>query len=347
MKKVFHFLNTGNYSGAENVVTNIALLVDGYDHYYVSPDGDINAILNELGINHISIESLSIDSMKQIIVKHKPDIVHAHDFRASIFAAKNAKLIKENNGKIISHLHNNDPRMAKVGSLPLIYRLAMPKFDNILVVSKAVINEYVFEHSLGKKAIILNNIVNQKMIEKKSVELVAPSSDLIMVARLVEQKNPIRFVKLVGELANVVPNIKVIMVGDGDMREKIVNTIEKLGLTDNISMVGYVSNPYPYVKAAKISILTSSWEGFGLSALEALILGKPVVATRVGGLAGFINEVNGLLSDDDEEIVEEIIKLFSDNDYYKAKSNAALASSTRINNIEGFISTIKKVYEGI
>ena len=346
-KKVYHFLNTGNYSGAENVVINIALLVDDFEHVYVSPSGPINDILEEFDIRHIIIDQLSVKSTYQIIKENKPDIVHAHDFRASIIIGINEKYIHQYGGRLISHIHNNDPRMRKYGLLALLYRMSINKFDDIVVVSNPVIDEYVFSEYLRKRSniIVLKNIVNEEVINKKvQLGLGSNSTDLIFVGRLTEQKDPLKFLEIVKLVSNVIPQVKAKMIGEGPLRREVEEYIETSQLSNNVEMLGFINNPYPYINASKIGVSTSLWEGFGLSILEEQLLGKPVVATPVGGVPSLITSQSGMLSSSTQEMAEEIVKLLTDNEYLTEKSNKAKENAIVINNISKFIQDLRILY---
>lgn len=85
MIRVMHVLNTGKYSGAENVVmTIINLMKDRVDATYVSLDGTIKEYLEELDIDFYPIEKLACKEIKKAIKDIKPDIIHAHDYTAGI-----------------------------------------------------------------------------------------------------------------------------------------------------------------------------------------------------------------------------------------------------------------------
>lgn len=109
-------------------------------------------------------------------------------------------------------------------------------------------------------------------------------------------------------------------------------------------MLGYVNNPYPYINTSKIGVSTSLWEGFGLSILEEQLLGKPVVATPVGGVPDLITSQSGMLSISTQEMADEIIKLLTDNKYLNEKSIKAKENAISINNISDFIESLRNLY---
>lgn len=342
-KKVFHFLNTGSYSGAENVVVNIAQLVDNYEHVYVSPDGQITEILKRNNIKHISIPKLSFLTFSRIIRKYRPDIVQAHDFKASIIAGSLSNKVTRYGGKVISQLHKNDVRMSKISILSVVFLLLLKKFSKVIVVSQSVVDEYIFKNKLKDRAVVVNNIVNLENIQKESLAFDVKNYDIVYVARISDEKDPMRFVDII-EQVNLRKSIKVVWVGDGSMLNLVKKAISAKNLDNVIELVGFQSNPYPYIKAGKVALLTSKYEGFGLSALESQLLGKPVVSTDVGGIHAIVSDKSGLLTNDDNEFVNEVVKLLEDEQYYLEKQKHAKIRSMKINDIPGYVKKFQSIY---
>lgn len=87
-------------------------------------------------------------------------------------------------------------------------------------------------------------------------------------------------------------------------------------LKDNIKFFGFLSNPYPVLKKSKILIMTSIYEGTPMCALEAQLLGKPIVATPVDGLLDIVdNGYNGYLSNDDNVFALKVLHILKDENY--------------------------------
>jgi len=72
---------------------------------------------------------------------------------------------------------------------------------------------------------------------------------------------------------------QLVIVGGGELRDSLAALARELKIDQSVHFLGYRPNPFPYVKAAGIFVLSSIWEGFGLALLEALALGKPSIAT--------------------------------------------------------------------
>ena len=340
--KILHLLNTNKFSGAENVAISIIKLLDNdVDSTYVSREGEIRNNLNNSGIKFYPVKKLSVSNIKKAIKDIKPDIIHAHDFTASVITAFSTKNIP-----IISHLHNNPPWIKSINAKTLIYSLSTIKFKKIYVVSPAIIEEYIFKKSAMRKTEVIYNPILTRFIQErsKSAQISVPY-DIVFIGRLTEQKNPLRFIKIIKSVKQEFPFLNVAMIGDGELLKTIENKITEYNLGETIKLLGFLDNPYGILKSSKILCITSKWEGFGLVAIEALALGKPVVATNVGGLSSIIIPKVGKLCNTDEMFVEELTLLLRNGNYYNKKAEHALEYSSMIDNEEKYYGTILNSYK--
>ena len=340
--KILHILNSNKFSGAENVaITIINNMKSDNEITYVSPEGQIREHLQENNIDYEPVRKVCIKEIKRVIKKCKPDIIHAHDFTASIISAiaSNKKI------KVISHIHNNNPWMKKVNLKTIMYLLSTIKYKKILIVSKSIIDEYVFKKFIDKKVEVIGNIVDTNRVKKMSEEVnIQEDYDIIFIGRLSEQKQPVKFIELINKLKNSNKNIKAVMLGDGPLRTECEQEIKKYNLEENINLKGFQKNPYAYLKKSKILCMTSEYEGYGLVAVEALSLGKPVVATNVGGIPSIVNDKCGKVTNNFDDMLDEITNLLQDNNYYKNKQLSASERVSQINNIKKYIDKINKIY---
>jgi glycosyltransferase involved in cell wall biosynthesis len=97
------------------------------------------------------------------------------------------------------------------------------------------------------------------------------------VGRLHEQKGLACFVDAAAHITKSRGNVHFLLVGDGPLRNVIENRIAELGLEDNFSLVGFQADYIPYMEAMDIGVMPSLWEGFSISMLEFMALGKPMV----------------------------------------------------------------------
>lgn len=339
--RIMHLLNSNRYSGAENVVLQIIRnSPESIEAYYVSPRGEIEETLRREGINYLLIDKLSVHTIKESIKKIKPDIIHAHDYTASILSS-----MCFSNAKIISHLHNNAPWIKKICTYSVAYGLSTIVYSKILTVSDSIENEYVFSKFIRKKIQCIGNPINLHTIIEKSEEYkVEQTYDMVFIGRLTEAKNPEMLVEIIKKLIDLKKGIKIAIVGDGQL---YTNVKKKLESYDNVKMYGFKSNPYPILKNAKVLCLPSKWEGFGLVAVEAMALGVPVVCSGAGGLKDLINDSCGKICNNSDEYIEEISLLLDNREYYDIKSKAAFCRAKDLDNIDSYMNRVIMCYQSI
>lgn len=340
-KKIFFIMSTNAFSGAEAVNFHIIEnLENEYDFYWVSRKGSINQLLNERKIKWIEINKLSSKEIKRVVKQYNPDILHATDFRASVVCSL------ANTGKyLISHIHNNSPWLKRPGPNSFIFLYAGIKSNHILTVSKSIEEEYIFSRFIKNKISCIGNPISRKeIISKVEKGKNKKEYDICCVARITLQKRPMLFLELLQEIVRDYPNIRSVWVGDGEMREQVVNKAKELNIYKNIEFVGFQKNPYIYMQKSKIFTLTSAYEGYGLAAFEALTLGLPCIVSCVGGLPEIINEDCGKLCGNKDEYVNEIKKILADDNYYMEKKKNAIKRSKEIENLDKYMQLIRQEY---
>ena len=345
--KVLHVLNTGKYSGAENVViTLIHAMEREIESAYASPDGPIKNILENEKIKFFPIltPATNAKELKKIIHQYKPDIIHTHDYNAGIMAC-----LTGTNIPIVNHLHNNTPWLKVICPKSLAYFASCTKYQKILTVSDSVMDEFVFGSLLKGKSKVVGNPINLSQVLKKADQpgILHDSSDIVFLGRLSLQKRPLFFLEIVADIVNDIPQLRVAMVGTGELRQEVETKIKELNLENHVRLYGFQKNPYGLLKEARVMCMPSAWEGFGLAAVESLIFGKPVVASPVGGLKTIINEQCGKLCESKKEYIEYLKKLLLDRSYYKGKADKAKERAAEYDNIVSYSQQISEIYHTI
>lgn len=110
------------------------------------------------------------------------------------------------------------------------------------------------------------------------------------------------------------------ILGSGSFKEEMELYMEKHQLKNNLTLLGPVTNPYPYFKAADLYVQTSRHEGFGRAIAEARLLNTPVVTTRFDTVFNqMVHEKNGLVTEMDANSVSEaIIRIMQDKELYNS-----------------------------
>lgn len=342
--KILHLLSSNQFSGAENVVCQIIHIFSNtkYEMIYCSPDGQIREILRERGFKYIALKKLSTSKVRSVLERIKPDLIHAHDMKASYIASKVC-----GNIPLVSHVHNNGFDARKLSLKTLGYLWASRKILHIFWVSKSALNDFYFYKRVKNKSSVLPNIIDLQELNCKANSVMGVKQfDIVFLGRLAYPKNPMRFVEIINKVASKLPNIRAAIIGDGNQAEITKKKVEELKLSNNVFFLGYLKNPFNILKNAKALVMTSFWEGTPMCALEALGLGTPVISTPVDGLKDIIiNNRNGYLSECDFSLTNELIRILKDYNYYSVLSKNAFETAVKINNIDCYRNKLGEIYD--
>jgi len=232
----------------------------------------------------------------KIILKDRNVLIFT--FQANLYAILISKLFGI---KVISRSNSSPSGWSKNFIKKYIYKFVLKLADEIIV------NSIEFKNEIRKKFFIkpihIYNPLNKDQIldlSKKKVRAIYTKKILkiISVGRLVDQKDQITILKAINKIKNLI-NLKLILIGKGKNKEKIIDYINKKNLS-RIVKIFYTSNPYPYIKQSRIFILSSKFEGLPNVLLESQTLKKLIISSNCptgpkeilcGGKGGLLFEV--------------------------------------------------------
>ena len=344
--RILHVLASNRYSGAENVVCQIMGMFhqdEDVEMAYCSPDGQIRETLLERGYAYYPLKQLSGKELKRVLKEYNPDVIHAHDMRASFVVAKTTKKIP-----LISHIHNNAFNSRGVSLKSIAYLLAGVRAKHIFWVSESSFKGYKFHNIFKKKSSVLYNVIDVDTLYKKmEQDKNEYNYDVVYVGRLTYPKNPERLIKVLAKVIQEKPDCKVAIVGTGELEEEVKNLAKELQIDKNIDFLGFLSNPLKIMKDSKVMLMTSRWEGTPMCALEAMALGLPIVSTPTDGLCELIVEgETGYLSDNDDVLVEKILGILMDDKERKALSESNKNRSKILNDVNTYKKNLFDIYIG-
>lgn len=180
------------------------------------------------------------------------------------------------------------------------------KYDKIICVSEEVKKGFI--ERLGAFAtldVLYNPINDEKIIHLANEDTVIGWDheiiNFVSVGRLVSQKGYDRLIKVAFKIKEDGYKFKIYILGEGNDRESLEKSIYNLDLSNSIELLGFVKNPYPYIKKADMFICSSRVEGFSTAVTESLILGTPVVTTNCSGMKEiFGGKKAGIIVDNDD-----------------------------------------------
>lgn len=345
--KVLHLLPTNKFSGAENVVCQIMSMFEANSRYtmtYASPEGPIREALAERRLVYHGLKCFSVDEIRRVVKDVAPDVIHAHDMKATVLAAASLCGVP-----IISQIHNNAPENRHLSLKSLAYCLASPMVKKIIWVSDSAADDFYFKRAVRSKSEIVHNVINEREVRIRAESDYAQYSyDICYIGRLCEPKNPERLVRVLRLVLDRAPEARVAIVGDGDMKDMTVKLVNDYNLNDSIFFVGFMDNPLKLLKSSKVMLMTSLWEGLPMSVLEAQALGVPIVSTPTDGVRTVIKDgINGYLSQSDETLADSILSILKDPQLYAALSAGSLEFSRQFNDIIQYRQRLESIYESV
>ena len=340
--KILYLAPTDSFSGGENVTLQIAVQMQrrGHKVAYCSPYGSIEDFVFEQGVPFIGLDRFSLLAVKRAIRAFKPDIVHAMDYRASFYAA----LLFRNT---VGHLHSNCPWLKTICLNSIALYITACRAKKLICVSSSIPNEFRFIKGKKEKFVTLPNAVDAQEIEKKSLEFSCGQKyDLGYCGRFSEPKNPIGFLQIVVQVKKELPDVKAVMIGDGELREQVEKTINNLHLKNNVELVGFQKNPFPYIAACKVMVMPSLWEGFPMVAIESMALGKPLIATPVSGVRDIVTDACGGTGRTIEELSGQVLQcILCSVQKYSTLCESAQSTVASYTDMSTYVDRIMRCYK--
>lgn len=303
------------------------------DMIYLARQKGVNPIIiSELGRQPRPIKDLiALWKIYNLIMRERPDIVHTHTAKAgvlgriaAIFAGVRIR-IHTFHGNIFEGYFNR----LYVKLFILIEKILAYFTTSIVVVSeeqkKEIVQHYKIAGSEKIKVIPLGlELENFFSLEapvgnlRREYKIRDDAIVVGIIGRLVSIKNHRMFLDAIRHLTNSLDNkfnIKYLIIGDGRERPALEEYMKNLGLDGDVTFCGWREDMREVYSDLDIVALTSLNEGTPLSLIEALAAGKPVVATKVGGVVDVVEDgVNGYLvsSGDIEGFSQRLTTLIED-----------------------------------
>jgi glycosyltransferase involved in cell wall biosynthesis len=198
----------------------------------------------------------------------------------------------------------------------LIEKAAARLAENNITVSERTRKDL---ERLGVRGVqVVPNGIDWQGIEK--IKASEKGSDLVYVGRLVGHKNVDLLIRAAGIVRRQVPDVRVIVIGDGPEMERLTALVGELGLERNVEFIGFVENyndALALLKSSKVFVSPSTREGFGMAALEANACGLPVVTVnhRMNAVCDLVTAQTGIACEPSEvALAEAIIQTLRESD---------------------------------
>ena len=205
------------------------------------------------------------------------------------------------------------------------------QYQKVVCVSEDVRRSFAEFYGSAPESLVLHNVIDDAQIKERSLRAVPESPPLrkktvISVGRLERQKNYDGLLRVHNRLIKEGYEYNLWILGKGAQRQRLEDYIQKEALEDSVKLLGYVENPYPYLREADFLVCSSKYEGFSTFITEGLILGKAIVTTECTGMKEQLGESEyGLITPNDEEsLYQGMKKMLSDDSLRKHYEEKAL-----------------------
>ncbi len=285
-------------------------------------------------------ELVLASKMAHVVKYEKLDLLHVHYAIPHASAAITAKQVLAEEGihiPVITTLHGTDiTLLGKDASFEPVISFAINKSDAVTAVSQSLKNDTYKLFGVNKDIDVIANFLNLENIDyttKEELRSEFVSKDekaVIHISNFRPVKRIADVVETFYRLNKEVPS-RLIMIGDGPERNGAEQLCRDLNICDRVFFLGNVRNPMEFLAFGDLFILPSDSESFGLSALEAMACGVPVISTNTGGLPEVNRHgVTGMMSNvgDVDDMAKNAIFILQDEARLgKFRKNALLRAA--------------------
>jgi glycosyltransferase involved in cell wall biosynthesis len=311
--KILECIRQGQIGGGES---HLLSLVENLDRTKFDPvvlsftDGPMIEQLKKMHVPTHVIHTLKPfdftkwGKVKEFIKEQNADLVHAHGTRAAsnvLWASKSLKL------PVIYTVHgwsfhqDQKPMIRKIRIMGEKYISSRTDL-NISVSQSNQLSGKDFIPSFT--SVVINNGIDQKKFNpentitnlRSELNIGAEKILVLFIARFTSHKQPLALLRAFADAFPKNKNMHLLMVGDGDEKDDALRIVKETGLEEHVTFQPFRQDVPAVLAAADIFVLPSLWEGLPIGLLEAMAMGKAIIATNVDGTKEIIqHEQNGIL----------------------------------------------------
>lgn len=289
--------------------------------------GTIESLAEKHGVRFYSVTESSPVSLKTLFALRRTlvaghyDILQTHDYKANVLA----RLLQRCGGyRIVATAHGYNQTTWRESLYYAIERRLFRRIDGVVAPTRQM-RRFLLSKGVPRQRItVIPNGVIPFTIQRSHRN--RPTLRVLYLGRLSREKNPLLAVDAINILRHTMPNVELILAGDGPERSAVVNHIRQLNLQACVVMPGHVADPHCWLADADVLICPSRTECMPNAILEAMMARVPVVATAVGGVPEMIRHgIEGLLCQqhDANTLADAIFSVLSNPTLAKELSDSA------------------------
>lgn len=312
---LLHLISSLGYFGAENAMIELAkeLRACKYtpfigvignscnSHLAVVKEAEKNNLESKIFYCKGKFDMGTVFNIMRYIKEKKIDIIHSHNYKSNFYAVLSGANMDI---KKITTCHNWIGKNIKMKFYEYLDKLLLRRFDKVIVVSEILRDEVTTSGVLSDKVIVVNNGINVNRFLVLSLKSQVRNSlgieeeDYIVgtVGRLTPEKGHTYLLKAFKEAVSEYPKMKLLIVGDGMLKDSLETAAKRLALESKVIFTGVREDIPQILNIMDVFVLPSLTEGSPMALLEAMVSKKSVIATKVGSIPEIIKDgYSGLL----------------------------------------------------
>lgn len=361
MKKLAIFIYSLGSGGAERVVSTLLPMLNlKYEVHLILMNDKISYDIPQVSIHYLEKSSPNesnlakflklpllalkykklcenLDINLQFVLLNRPNYIA---LMAKMLGLKSTLIINECTTPSVIYKHNNLNSFINKFLIKNLYNKADLILANSLGNKEDLLQNFNIQ---ADKCDILYNAINLESISEKSKEQI-PFKDpfILSVGRLDSGKN---HAMLIRAYAKVQTNLKLVILGEGILKNELLNLIEELNLKDKVFLLGFDNNPYKYMSKCDFFAFASSFEGFSNVLIECLACNCAVLCTdhKSGARELFLDDEFGLLVkvDDQDAMQKGLEKMCFDENLKQQYRQKAFTRAQEFDKVQ----IAKKLFE--
>ncbi len=320
-------------------------------------DIEIKYIPSKISLSITGKTNVEISILTKFINDFKPDIIHTHLFEAELISRWNIN----DKATYFTHCHDNMKQLSGLTRHKSIKKNITDLYEKNSIVKKYLTCENnfiavsedtkqyfsdVLPKKLAKNIHLLSNAINYKKFQRNNIKK-ANTLRLINIGSFAANKNQTFLIDVILELKKEDFLCELYLLGEGEEQQKVKNKAIINGLKNDIKFLGNVNDVEEQLWKSHLYLHTSKSESFGLTMLEAMASGVPVISLDAKGNRDYIKDgINGyIIKEEDPKLFShKIINIIKDEKLYKKLSDNGQETAKRYD-IKNYTKKLMKLYK--
>jgi len=298
--------------------------------------------------------------LARVIAEFRPHVVHTHSYGATAIGSAACAIARWSS--LVITIHNYPPATDSVrprgGGARRAFEMAVRRAKHIITVSEALRRSLVaaYPDVMARSTTIYNGVETQKPPSRDPAEVrreIGIPAEVGLagaVARLAPQKGILEFIRAARLVADAHPSVAFALAGGGPMMPEAVALRQELGLERQLHLIGHTEGVKDFIASLDLLVVPSLSEGSSVVAMEAMALGKPVIATAVGGVPEVVSagETGVLVQPGDARaLADGILELLRDPARAQEMGERGRQRAVREFDVKDMVEKTKAVYADV